>query len=82
MIEQIYEGLRRARRSRVEGRTPLMPPALGTEAANGIIEAAEFHGFRLIEGGGGYSASAEQIVALVTTMRDKGAKDAISDCEH
>lgn len=81
LIEQIYDGLRQARHSRDEGRTPLMPPALGTEAANNIIEAAESHGFRQIEGDGGYRANAEQIVALVTRMQDKGAKAAVSDRE-
>lgn len=58
-----------------------MPPALGTEAANDIIEAAEFYGFRQIEGGGGYRASAEQIIALVTKMQDKGTKATTSDRE-
>ncbi|WP_342150969.1 hypothetical protein [Methylorubrum sp. SB2] len=81
LIEQIYEGLRQARRSRDEGRAPLMPPAPGSEAANAIVEAAEFHGFRRIEGSDAYRASGEQIVALVTAMREKSLLETLSDRE-
>lgn len=75
LIEQIYDGLRQARRSRDEGRVPLVPPASGSEASNAIIEVAEACGFRPIEGAGAYRATAEQIVALVTMVRERSLEE-------
>lgn len=79
LIEQIYDGLRRARRSRDSGQTPLMSPAPGSQAENSMIETALFHGFQQIDGTPMYRATTRQIITLMTMAREQGRIEAIQD---
>ena len=79
LIEQIYDGLRRARKTRDTGHEPLTPPTSGSQGENSMVEAAMFLGFQQVDGTEIYQATASQIAALMTAARDQGRLEALQD---
>lgn len=72
LIEQIYEGLRRARRSRDAAHLPPTPPDPDGQAETAMVEMALLHGFRPLDETGIYQATASEIAALILAAREQG----------
>ncbi|WP_461656732.1 hypothetical protein [Methylorubrum aminovorans] len=79
LVEQIYDGLRRARQSRDTGHVPLPVPASGSQAENMMIETAMFYGFRPIDGMATFQATSNQIVALMMAALEQGRFEALQE---
>lgn len=79
LIEQIYDGLRKARQSRDTGHVPLPAPVPGSQAENMMIETAMFYGFQPIDDMATFRATSNQIVALMMAALEQGRFEAAQE---